>query len=61
MADRARQHAPFDIAALADQILRGIAMADALDVLIDDRPLVKIAGDVVGRGADQLDATLMRR
>ena len=35
-------------------------MADALDVLIDDRPLIEIARDVMGGCADQLDATLMR-
>jgi len=35
-------------------------MADAFDVLIDDRTLVEIAGDVVGGGADQLDTALVR-
>src|SRR3954469_1945702 len=60
MTHRARQHAAFDIAALARQIIRRVAMADALDVLIDDRPLIERAGDVMGGGADQLDAALMR-
>ena len=44
IADRARQHAPLDVAALADEIVGRVAMADALDVLVDDRPLVEIAG-----------------
>ena len=59
IADRACQHATLDVAALADEILGRVAMADALDVLVDDRSLVEIAGDVMRRGADQLDAALM--
>jgi hypothetical protein len=35
-------------------------VADALDVLVDDRPFVEVAGDVMRGGADQFDATLMR-
>jgi len=60
MAHRARQHAAFDIAALADEIVGRIAVADALDVLVDDRPLIEGARDVMGGGADQFDAALMR-
>jgi len=60
IAHRARQHAALDVAALANQIVGRIAMADALDVLVDDRPLIKRAGDVMGGGADQFDAALMR-
>jgi hypothetical protein len=41
MADRAGQHAAFDVATLADQILGRVAMADAHDVLIDDQALMK--------------------
>ena len=41
MAHRARQHPAFDIAALADEIVGRIAVADALDVLVDDRPLIE--------------------
>ncbi len=59
VADRAGQHAALDVAALAHEILGRVAMADALDVLIDDRPFVEIAGDVMRGGADQLDAALM--
>src|SRR5258707_1107158 len=60
MAYRPRQHAAFDVAALADEVVRCIAMADALDVLIDDRALIEVAGDVMRGGADQLDAALVR-
>src|SRR6266851_4266949 len=60
MPHRARQHAALDIASLADEIVGRIAMTDALDILVDDRPLIERAGDVVGGGADQLDAALVR-
>src|SRR6185312_3384014 len=60
MAHGARQHAALDIAALANEIFRRVAMADALDVLVDDRPFVEIAGDVMRGGPDQFDAALMR-
>jgi hypothetical protein len=38
------------------EIFRRLAMADALDVLVDDRAFVEVACDVMGSGADQLDA-----
>src|ERR1700738_3520024 len=60
IADRARQHAAFDVAPLADQIVGRIAMADALDVLVDDRALIEVAGDVMRGSTDQLDAALKR-
>src|SRR4051794_26956445 len=59
MAHSPRQHAAFDVAALANQILGRVAMADALDILIDDRALVERARDIMRRGADQLDTALM--
>jgi len=34
-------------------------VADALDVLLDDRALVEVAGDIVGGGADQLHTARM--
>ena len=43
MAHGARQHAALDIAALAHEIFRRVAMADALDVLVDDRALIEVA------------------
>ena len=60
IADRARQHPPLDVAALAHEIVRRVAMADPLDILVDDRTFVQIARDIVRGGADQLDAALMR-
>ena len=41
MTHGARQHAAFDIAALANEIFGRIAMADALDILVDDRTLIE--------------------
>ena len=55
-----RQHPPFDVAALAHQVFRRIARADALDILLDDRAFVEIGCDVMGGGADQFDAARMR-
>src|SRR5439155_17030343 len=60
VAHRARQHPALDIAALANEVLGRIAMADTLDVLVDDRALVERAGDIMRGGADQFDAALMR-
>src|ERR1700682_3770904 len=54
VAYRARQHPAFDVAALANEIVGGVAMADALDVLVDDRAFVQRAGDVMRGGANQL-------
>src|SRR5262249_16991947 len=60
ITDRARQHAPLDVAALGHEIVGRVAMTDALDVLVDDRAFVEIARHVMRSGADQLDAALMR-
>jgi hypothetical protein len=59
MAHGARQHAALDVAALAREIFRRVAMADALDVLVDDRAFVEVARNIMRGGADQLDAALM--
>src|ERR1700682_5961858 len=50
----------FEVSALLGQAFDIVAMADAYDVLVDDRTLVENARDVVGRGANQLDAPLGR-
>src|SRR4051812_47124004 len=60
MAHGAGQHAAFDITALSREVFRRIAVANAFDVLVDDRALVEVAGDVMRGRADQLDAALMR-
>ena len=39
-----------------DQVRRGGAVVHPDHVLLDDRTLVELSGDVVGRRADQLDA-----
>src|SRR5260370_13518816 len=59
IADCARQHAPLDVAPLAHEVVGRVAVADALDVLVDDRSLIEDLGDVMGGRADQLDAALM--
>src|ERR1700748_205643 len=59
MAHCARQHPAFDVASLADEVFGRVAMADALDVLVDDRAFVERAGNVMGGGANQFDAALM--
>ena len=60
LATRAGQHAALDVAPLAHQIVGRVAVADALDVLLDDRALVEIGGDEMRGRADQLDAARMR-
>ena len=59
MTHGARQHTALDVAALAHEIVRRIAVTDALDVLVDDWPLIEVARDVMRGGADQFDAALM--
>jgi hypothetical protein len=59
MAHSARQHAALDVASLAHEIVGSVAMADALDILVDDRAFVEVAGDVVRGGADLFDTALM--
>src|SRR5690606_26484288 len=58
IAHGAGKHTPFDIATLADQTLRGIKVAHALHILLNDRGLIEDAGDVVGGGADQLHTAI---
>jgi len=59
-SDGAGEHTALDVTALADEILGAVLMADPLDVLLDDRALIEIGGDVVRRRADQLDAAGVR-
>ena len=60
MSHGPRQHAALDVAALADEIVGRIAMTDALDILVDDRAFIEVAGDVMRGGADQFDAARVR-
>src|SRR3954468_14578681 len=57
-ADRAGQHAALDVATDLGELLDRVAVIDALDVLLDDRPRVELLGDVVRRGADDLHPAL---
>ena len=56
----ARQDQPLDVAADALEIVDALAMVDANHVLIDDRSVVKLFGNVVGGGTNQLDPPLPR-
>ena len=58
-ADGARQHGALDVGAQADQRRRRRRGARRGHVLLDDRALVEVLGDVVGGGADQLHAALL--
>src|SRR6267143_2104894 len=57
---RARQDDSFQIAAFADQIVDRITMTDPNDVLFNDRAVVQLLRGVVARGADELDAPVVR-
>ncbi len=59
-ADSARQDDLFEIATLLDEVLNGIAMGNAHDILLDDGTVVEFFGDVVAGRADQLHAPLER-
>lgn len=54
------QGGAFEVGALADQVLDGVAVVDAAGGLFDDRPGVEFIGDVVAGGADEFDAALVR-
>ena len=58
--DGAGEDQPLDVAAHALELPGALAVVDADDVLVDDRPVVELLGDVMGGGADQLDPPLMR-
>ena len=58
IAQRSRQHGSFDVTAVTDEVINRVVMLDPDDVLLDDRPLIEILGDIVTGGANQLDASL---
>ena len=60
IAHRLAKNASFDIMSLAHQVIRVVTMHDPLDILLNDRTLIQVAGDVVGRCANQFDAALVR-
>ena len=53
------QHAAFDVAALADEVVGAVGVADPLDILMDDRPFIEVGGYIMRRRADHLDAARM--
>ena len=59
MAHSLGQHAPLNVAAPADQILRRVPVGNRLHVLGDDRPLVEVRCHVMRRGANHLHAARM--
>jgi hypothetical protein len=58
--NRSGQDGPFDVATDAAEIAHIVTVIDPLDVLVDDWTGVEVGGDVVGGGADQFDAALVR-
>ena len=54
------EHESLDVATDALQLAGALPMVYTGHVLLDDRPPVELRGDVVGGGADQLDAVLTR-
>ncbi len=59
-AHGAGQHRGLDLAADGDHLPRAGGVAYAAHVLLDDRAVVEVGGDVMGGGADQLDAAGVR-
>lgn len=59
VADAFGEGGALAVAAEAGEISGGVEMGDALDFLLDDGACVKIRGDVVAGGSDELDAALM--
>src|SRR6266851_2182832 len=59
--DGACQHDALDVAAEATEVFGILSVIDAQDVLLDDRASVQLLGDVMGRGPDEFDTTIVRR
>src|SRR5690606_24295218 len=57
---RAGEHGDLEVATLAPQVVDIVPMADADDVLVDDRTVVEDGGGVVRRHPDELHAPLVR-
>src|ERR1039457_1894869 len=57
---RSREHEALDVAPDVLEVVGALAVVDADDVLVDDRPVVELLCDVVRGRADQLDAPLAR-
>ncbi len=57
--DGSSQNNFFQVAALPNQILQRIPMADADDILSDDGPIIELGRNVMAGCADQLDFALI--
>ena len=60
MTQRAGQNATLNIAALAHEIIRRMAMGDALDIPHNARTFIAIRRDIVSGCANELHAATMR-
>ena len=58
--DSAREYDPLDVAPEVLELLDGLPVRDARDVLLDDRSGVEFLGDIVRSGADDLHASVAR-
>ena len=56
----AGKHRAFDVGAYPHQVVDGVGVVNAHDILFDDRPLIEHLGNVVGRRADQFDTAFPR-
>src|SRR5438105_3029273 len=52
-AHGARQHGPFDVAAGPFDIIQVFPMSNMADILVDNRAVIEVAGDIVRGGPDQ--------
>jgi hypothetical protein len=59
-ANGARKDDALYVAPFADQILHGVAVADANDILFDDRPFIEIRRDIVTGRANEFHTSLIR-
>jgi len=59
VADAAGQGHALAIASETEQVVGGMEMLHANDLLVDDGALVEDAGDVMAGGADELDASII--
>lgn len=55
----AGKHGFFDITTKAHQICRCVAVANAMDILFDDRACVEFLGHIVAGSANQFNAPLV--
>ena len=57
--DSSCQHCLLDTSANALELRHAVPVVYSPHILLDDRPGIELFGDVVGRGANELDASLI--